>query len=41
MVHVERGRVTLTLLDTEFDALMQIGDSVVADHPNALRKLAE
>ncbi len=41
MIHAEKGRVTLTLLDPEFDTLMRIGDAVIADHANALRKLAE
>ncbi len=41
IVHAERGRVTLTLLDPDFEDLCAIAESVVADHANALRKLAE
>ncbi len=41
VVHAEHGRVTLTLLDTEVDRLCQLAESVIADHPTALRRLAE
>lgn len=41
LVHAEKGRVTLTLVDPEFDDLCAIAERVIADHPNALRKLGE
>lgn len=41
VVHAEKGRVTLTLVDPDFDALCAIAESVIADHPNALRKLGQ
>ncbi|MBI5611026.1 MAG: hypothetical protein HY902_19295 [Deltaproteobacteria bacterium] len=41
LVHAEKGRVTLTLVDPEFDDLCAIAQGVIADHPNALKKLGE
>jgi len=41
IVHAEHGRVTLTLLDPKFDAMVAAADRFVARHPNALRKLSE
>lgn len=41
MVSVEPGRVTLTLIDNEFDRAVAAAERFIARHPNALRKLAE
>ena len=41
IVHAEVGRVTLTVVDDTFDALMAVANAVIADHPTALRKLAQ
>lgn len=38
---MEKGRVVITSLDPDFDALVAAADRFVADHPNALKKLAE
>jgi putative addiction module antidote len=41
VVHAEKGRVVLTLVEPEFDAMCALADAVIADHPNALRKLGQ
>lgn len=41
LVHAERGKVTLTLLDPEFDVMVAIAKGVMADHANALKRMAE
>ena len=40
-MHAEHGKVTLVLLDSDFDRLTALAESVISDHPNALRKLAQ
>ena len=41
IVHAERARVTQTLLDPDFEDLCATAESVMADHANALSRLAE
>lgn len=41
VVQAERGRVTLSVLDPDFDAMVAAADRFVAHHPNALHELAE
>lgn len=41
VVSAEEGRVTLTVVDNTFDTIMSVANGVIADHPSALRKLAQ
>lgn len=40
-VHAQRGRVTTTSLEPDFENLCAIAESVMANHANVLRRLAE
>lgn len=37
----EEGRIVITRLDPDFDAMVAAADRFVAAHPNAIKKLAE
>ncbi len=41
LVHAEKGRITITRLDPDFDRMMEAADRFVSAHPNAIRKLAQ
>ena len=41
LVHAEHGRVTVVPFDPDFDAALAAAERFIANHPNALKKLAE
>jgi putative addiction module antidote len=41
LVHAEEGRIVITRIDPEFDAMIAAADRFVSAHPNAIKKLAE
>lgn len=41
VIQAEEGRLVVIRLDPDFDELVAAADRVVAQYPNALRKLAE
>jgi putative addiction module antidote len=41
MVRHEDGRLVIVPLDTDFDDAVRAAEGFIADHPNALKKLAE
>lgn len=41
LVQAEAGRIVITRLDPNFDAMVEAADRFVAAHPNAIRKLAQ
>ena len=41
LVHAEEGRIVITRIDPDFDAMVNAADRFVAAHPNAIKKLAE
>lgn len=41
IVRVEKGRVTITPLEPDFDELVAAADQFVSDHPSAIKKLGE
>jgi putative addiction module antidote len=40
VMHAEKGRIVITRLDPDFDAMVDAADRFVALHSNALAKLA-
>ena len=41
LVQAEEGRIVVTRIDPDFDAMVAAADRFVAAHPNAIKKLAE
>lgn len=41
LVFAEDGRIVITRVDPDFDAMVAAADRFVAAHPNAMKKLAE
>ena len=41
LIQAEEGRIVITRIDPDFDAMVAAADRFVAAHPNAIKKLAE
>jgi putative addiction module antidote len=41
VMQAEQGRVVITAFDADFNDLVAAADRFIAQHPNALKKLAE
>ena len=41
LVQAEEGRIVITRIDPDFDAMIAAAERFISAHPNAIKKLAE